>query len=224
MIVGFLAPAPKYVVHDIFEAARKKPIVVAPNALSNRDDCGACRGPLQRLVIPPLVRAILFCHRSKTAGYPRAGLGPDVIFSWRFRDARFEDATSTAARRLDCSDVDLFHLHHRLERALGGSGIGIGYRLRQSQRRNLPGHSPFVLAPAARTLFAAVANDGVPVTIRFGLVNGGDLKRECFVVLERGSAIEAEAGNAHHGKLDRHHIPFLPGRKVSRGAVRRADG
>jgi hypothetical protein len=26
-------------------------------------------------------------------------------------------ATSTAARRFDCSDVDLFHLHHRIERA-----------------------------------------------------------------------------------------------------------
>src|SRR5262245_45572275 len=48
-----------------------------------------------------------------------------------------EDATSTAARRLDCSDVDLFHLHHRIERALGGSSIGIGYRFCQSQRRNL---------------------------------------------------------------------------------------
>jgi hypothetical protein len=39
-------------------------------------------------------------------------------------------ASSTVARRFDCSDVDLFHLHHRIERALGGSGIGIGYRSR----------------------------------------------------------------------------------------------
>src|SRR5258707_218800 len=91
-------------------------------------------------------------------------------------------ATSTAARRLDCSDVDLFHLHHRIERALGGSGIGIGYRFGQSDRRDLPRQSPFVLAPAARTLFAAVADDRVPVTISFGLVSGCDLKRERFVV------------------------------------------
>src|SRR6185369_13798503 len=48
-------------------------------------------------------------------------------------------ATSTAARRLDRSDVDLFHLHHRIERALGSRGVGIGYRLGQSDRRNLPG-------------------------------------------------------------------------------------
>ena len=128
----------------------------------------------------------------------------------RFRNARFEDATSTAARRLDCSDVDLFHLHHRIERALGGSGIGTGYRFGQSDRRDLPGQSPFVLAPAARTLFAAVADDRVPVTISFGLVSGCDLKRERFVVLECGSAIEPESRNAHHGKLNGQHVPFLP--------------
>jgi len=51
------------------------------------------------------------------------------------RDARFEDATSTAARRLDCSDVDLCHLHHRIEGALGGSEIGISDRLRQGLLR-----------------------------------------------------------------------------------------
>src|SRR5262245_6633037 len=30
-----------------------------------------------------------------------------------------------AAGGLDCGDVNLFHLHHRVERALGGSGIAI---------------------------------------------------------------------------------------------------
>jgi hypothetical protein len=67
----------------------------------------------------------------------------------------------TAARCLDCSDVDFFHLHHRIERALGGSGIGTGDRLWQGDRRNLPGQSPFVLTPAARALLAAVADDRV---------------------------------------------------------------
>src|SRR5689334_5812710 len=99
--------------------------------------------------------------------------------------AASEEATSTAARRLDGGDVDLLHLHHRIERALGGSRIGVGDRLRQGDRCNLPGQSPFVLAPAARALLAAVADDRVPVTIRFGLIGGGDLKRERFVVLER---------------------------------------
>src|SRR5580700_1659635 len=47
--------------------------------------------------------------------------------------------SSTASCRIDSSDVDLFHLHHRLERALGDSRVGIGYRLRQGNRRDLPG-------------------------------------------------------------------------------------
>src|SRR5215212_9446507 len=103
-----------------------------------------------------------------------SGFGCVLSVPLRFRDA-CEDATSTAARRLDCSDVDFFHLHHRIERALGDGAIGIGYRFYQSQRCNLPGQAPFVFAPAARTLFAAVADDSVPVTIRFGLVGGCDL-------------------------------------------------
>ena len=114
---------------------------------------------------------------TKTAGYvaPCAG--------GLFKDCK----SSTAARSLDCSDVDLYHLHHRIERALGDSGIGIGDRFRQGDRRNLPGQSPFVLAPAAYTFLAAVADDCVPVTIRFGLVNGCDLKRKRFVVLDLGT-------------------------------------
>src|SRR4029079_18885176 len=132
------------------------------------------------------------------------------------RSCRFECATSPTARRLDGRDVDLSHFHHRIERALRSSRIGVGYRLSQCDRRNLPGQSPSVLAPAARALFAAVPYDRVPVTIRFGLVRGCDLKRERFVVLEGGSAIESEAGNPHDREFDGQHIPFLPGRKVSR--------
>jgi len=39
--------------------------------------------------------------------------------------------STTAVCCLDCSDVDLFYLHHRIERALGGGGIGIGYRFQR---------------------------------------------------------------------------------------------
>src|SRR5215831_1424677 len=61
------------------------------------------------------------------------------LLAVRRREARaLVKPTSTAARRLDCSDVDLFHLHHRIERALGCSAIGIGDRFRQGDRRNLP--------------------------------------------------------------------------------------
>src|SRR5262245_27476963 len=100
---------------------------------------------------------------------------------------------STAARRLDCSDVDLFHLHHCIERAFGDSGIGIGDCAGQDDWRNLPGQSPSVLAPAARALLASVPDDCVPVTIGFGLVGGGDLKRERFIVLECWPSIEPKA-------------------------------
>jgi hypothetical protein len=64
---------------------------------------------------------------------------PPVMFPLRFRDVCFGDAILTAECRLNCSDVDFCHLHHRIERALGGGGIGIDYRFRQSHRRNLPG-------------------------------------------------------------------------------------
>ena len=108
----------------------------------------------------------------------------------------------------------------RLAAAGSGSVIAFG----QGDRRDLPRQAPFVLAPAARALLAAVADDRVPVAVGLGLVVGRDLKRERLAVLERRPAVEAEAGDAHHGELDRQHVPFLPGRKVARRAVHRADG
>src|SRR5512141_3055753 len=98
--------------------------------------------------------------------------------------------TSTAARRFDCSDVDLFHLHHGIERALGGRAIGIGDRFRQRDWRDLPGQSPFVRAPTARALLATVADNRVPIAIRFRLISRCDLERERFSVLERRSPVD----------------------------------
>src|SRR5438552_14772553 len=118
-----------------------------------------------------------FSPRSKPSGSGPSGFGPARPVPLVLPKPRVEDATSTAARRFDCSDVDLFHLHHRIERALGDSGIGIGNCLGQGDRRDLPGQSPFVLAPAALTLLAAIADNRVPIAIRFGLVSGCDLKR-----------------------------------------------
>ena len=66
----------------------------------------------------------------------------------------------------------------------------------QRARRDLPRQAPLVLAPAAHALLAAVADDGIPVAVGLRLVIGGDLKRECFAVLERGTAIEADTGDA----------------------------
>ena len=52
--------------------------------------------------------------------------------------------------------------------ARSGCRIGIGDRFRQNHRRDLPGrpHCLYQRTP----LLAAVADDGVPVAIRFGLV------------------------------------------------------
>ena len=132
-------------------------------------------------------------------------------------DAGREDFNLNRGRRgLDCRDVDLYSSHHGIERALRGSGIGIGDRFRQGDWRNLPGQTPLVPAPPARALLAAVADDRVPVAIRFGLVSGGDLKPERFVVLELRSAVESEARDAHHGEFDDQYVPFFPRGEISR--------
>src|SRR5262245_51176734 len=114
-----------------------------------------------------------------------------------------------AASRLDCRDVDLFHLHHRVECAFGYYWIGTHGCLRQGQWRYLPGHAPFVFAPAAHALLPAITDDRVPVAIGFDLVFGCHLKRERFALLEMRPTIQADAGNAHHGKFHYEHITLF---------------
>src|SRR3546814_8846156 len=84
-------------------------------------------------------------------------------------------------------------------------------RLDQHARRDLPRDAPLVLAPAARALLAAIADDGVPVAVGLLLIVGGDLEREGFVMLERGTAVEAEAGDAGNREFDRQHVALLAG-------------
>jgi hypothetical protein len=102
---------------------------------------------------------------------------------------------SAAPRRFDRGDVDFLHAHHGIECALCFIAAG-GHCLCQHARRNLPGDAPLVLAPAARTLLAPIADNGVPVAVGLLLIIGGDLKRESFVMLERGTAVEADTGDA----------------------------
>ena len=64
---------------------------------------------------------------------------PTIPHIRRYAKAQPAPASSLAVRRLDGSDVDLVHRQHRLERALGGGAIGIGDRLRQRDRGDLPG-------------------------------------------------------------------------------------
>src|SRR6195256_3541334 len=121
-----------------------------------------------------------------------------------------ELAASAVPRRLDLGDVDLLHAHHRIKRALCFIAAG-RHRLGQHARRDLPGDAPLVFAPAARTLLAAIADDGVPVAVGLVLIVGGDLEREGFVMFERGTAVEAETRDAGNREFDHQHIALLAG-------------
>ena len=83
--------------------------------------------------------------------------------------------------------------------------------------------APFVLAPAARALRAAVADDRVPITVGLRLVVGCDLKRERLAVLERFSAVEAKAWHAAHRELNRQDIAPVAAGIVGRRPVHGAD-
>src|SRR6185312_14496493 len=99
---------------------------------------------------------------------------------------------------------------------LGATG---GERVGQSPRRDLPGHTPAILAPSALTLLAAVADDGVPVAIGLFLIVGRDLKRKRLVVFEGRSAVEAQTRNPDDGEFHRQHITLLAIGKIARGLM-----
>lgn len=91
-------------------------------------------------------------------------LNPGVLLRWpRCRSLSSASAPRTRARR-----------------SASGSVTAVSW----AQGADLPGQPPFVLAPTARALLAGIADDRVPVAVRFGLLSGGDLKRERFAVLE----------------------------------------
>src|SRR5512134_1991619 len=125
---------------------------------------------------------------------------------------------SAAPGRFDRSDVDLSHLHHRFEGALGRRAIGIGERGNQGAWRDLPRQAPLVLAPSAFAFLTAIADDRVPQAVGFGLVVGRNLEREGFVVLELRAAVQSDARDANHGELDRQDIPLFASRIVARRA------
>ena len=83
---------------------------------------------------------------------------------------------------------------------------------------------PLVLAPAARTLLTSIADDGVPVAVGLLLIIGGDLKRKSFVMLERGTAVEAKTRDAGNREFHRQHVALLAGGVVTGGTVDGAHG
>src|SRR4029078_11890402 len=123
---------------------------------------------------------------------------------------------------LDRCDVDLSHAHHSLKRALCFIAAG-RHRFGQYTRRDLPRHAPLVLAPAARALLAAIADDGVPIAIGLGLIVSGDHERKGFAVLELRTAVEADTGDAGNLEFDHQHISLLAGWVVTGCAPDSAD-
>src|SRR4030088_357189 len=130
---------------------------------------------------------------------------------------------SAAPCRFNRGDVDFLHAHHGIECALCFIAAG-RHRLCQHARRDLPGEAPSVLAPAARTLLASIADNGVPVAVGLLLIVGGDLKRESLVMLERRTAVEANTGDAGDCEFYRQHVALLAGGVVTGCTVDGAHG
>jgi hypothetical protein len=66
-------------------------------------------------------------------------------------------------------------------------------------------HQPHALASPP------LPTNGIPVAVGLLLIIGGDLKRESFVVLERGTAVEAETRDAGDCEFHRQHVALLAG-------------
>jgi hypothetical protein len=127
---------------------------------------------------------------------------------------------SAAASGLDLGDVDLTHLHHRIEGAFGFSTTGC-HRVRQHARRDLPGDSPTVPAPPASALLAAIADNRIPIAIRFLLRISRNLEGERLAVFELRPTIETQTRNAEDGEFHREDFAFLATGKIAGGFVNR---
>src|SRR5689334_370190 len=124
--------------------------------------------------------------------------------------------------RLDRRDVDLAHRHHRLEGALAPLA-GFARQLEQPPGRDLPGKAPFVLAPAAHALFAAILSDRVPVAVGLFLTVGEDHEADGLVGLEVRAAIQTDERLAENGELDSQLIALASPGIIGHGAMRGPD-
>src|SRR5687767_5855140 len=100
----------------------------------------------------------------------------------------FRLSRGSSPRCLDGGDVDLLHRHHRLEGTLCLTATS-RHRIGERARSNLPGEAPAVLAPSALTFLAAIADDGIPVAVRFFLIVRRDLEGKGFALLELRPAV-----------------------------------
>ena len=127
---------------------------------------------------------------------------------------------SAAACSLDFGNIDFTHLHHCIEGAFGFSATG-RYRVRQHARGDLPGDSPAVPTPAASALLAAIADDRIPVAIRFLLSISRNLEGKRLGVFKLRPAIQTQTGSAENGEFHREDFAFLAAGIIARGFVNR---
>src|SRR5690348_9325975 len=121
--------------------------------------------------------------------------------SWRISRAHSAIlAISPASCCLDRGDVDLLHRHHCFEDTLSLSATGCK-GIGQRAWGNLPGQTPTVLTPTAGALLPSMADNRVPVAVRFGLIVRRDLERERLTVPECGATVETKTGDAEDCKL-----------------------
>ena len=137
-----------------------------------------------------------------------------------FLQVRLAKPGSPAPRGFDFGDVDFPHFHHRRKNALGLGAAGVE-RIGQSAGRDLPRQAPAILAPAAGAFLPAVADDRVPVAIRFLLRIGRDEEGKRLAVPEFRPAIQPETGNAEDGELHREHIALFARWIVARRLMHR---
>ena len=74
-------------------------------------------------------------------------------------------------------------------------------------------------APSKVVFRAAIADDRVPVTVRFFLILRRDLEGKSLGVPEHRAAVKTETGNAQDGELHRQHIALLAARIVTGSLV-----
>src|SRR5512134_387085 len=125
---------------------------------------------------------------------------------------------SASPCRLDRGDIDLSHAHHGIKRPLCFFASGCQC-FGQHARRDLPRDAPFVFAPAALALLATIPDDRVPVAVGLFLIVGGDLERKGFAVLECGTTVEADTGDAGDREFYRKHVALLAGWVVAGRAM-----
>src|SRR5450631_2130500 len=108
-------------------------------------------------------------------------------------------------------DVELDHLHHRLNSPLGAGGIGTAQMLHQRGRHDLPRYAVTVLQPAATFDRPAIGGQPVPQAIDLSLIGAVDLERDRMGIFEAPAAVERHEALAGQRELHHQHGAGLSG-------------